>query len=83
LTDQTTLGRLMAAPGGVPADYLPDPEDDLLTPAQAAEFLGVPFDQMARLRRQRRGPAFLRYGRFLVLYRRSALEAWAAGRQSH
>ncbi len=52
----------------------------LLTPAQAAEFLGVPEGTLAQWRSQRRGPAFVKLEGRLVRYRTNDLEAYVAGR---
>ena len=48
----------------------------LLTPKQAAEFLGVPLGTLAQWRSQRRGPAYIKLEDRLVRYRRSDLEAY-------
>ena len=51
----------------------------LLTPKQAAEFLGIPLGTLAQWRSQRRGPAYIKLEDRLVRYRRSDLEAYLAG----
>ena len=57
------------------------PNDDervlerLLTPAQVAEYLGVPEKTLAQWRSDRHGPLPLRVGRY-VRYRFCDIEAW-------
>jgi excisionase family DNA binding protein len=57
------------------------PNDDervlerLLTPAQVAEYLGVPEKTLAQWRSDRHGPLPLRVGRY-VRYRSCDIEAW-------
>ena len=51
----------------------------LLTPKQAAEFLGVPSGTLAQWRSERRGPAYIKLEDRLVRYRRSDLEEYLAG----
>ncbi len=52
----------------------------LLTPKQAAEFLGIPLGTLAQWRSQRRGPPYIKLEGRLVRYRRSDLEAYLIGR---
>jgi len=52
----------------------------LLTPRQAAEFLGVPEGTLAQWRSQRRGPPFIKLELRLVRYRVLDLEAWLESR---
>lgn len=51
----------------------------LLTPKQAAEFLGIPLGTLAQWRSQRRGPPYIKLEDRLVRYRRSDLEKYLAG----
>jgi excisionase family DNA binding protein len=48
----------------------------LLTPREAAEFLGLPESTLAQWRSQRRGPPYIKLELRLVRYRRSDLEAY-------
>jgi predicted DNA-binding transcriptional regulator AlpA len=48
----------------------------LLTPRQAAEFLGLPESTLAQWRSQRRGPLYVKLESRLVRYRRSDLEIY-------
>ena len=48
----------------------------LLTPRQAAEFLGVPESTLAQWRSQRRGPPYIKLELRLVRYRLSDVEAY-------
>jgi excisionase family DNA binding protein len=50
------------------------PAARLLTPKQAAEFLGVPEGTLAQWRSQRRGPSFIKLEGRLVRYRLSDVE---------
>jgi excisionase family DNA binding protein len=52
----------------------------LLTPKEAAEFLGIPLGTLAQWRSQRRGPPYIKLEERLVRYRRSDLEEYLAGR---
>jgi hypothetical protein len=52
----------------------------LLTPAQAAEVLGIPEGTLAQWRSQRRGPVFIKLEGRLVRYRARDLESYVAGR---
>ena len=52
----------------------------LLTPAQAAELLGVPEGTLAQWRSQRRGPAFIKLEGRLVRYRARDLDSYIVGR---
>jgi excisionase family DNA binding protein len=51
----------------------------LLTPKEAAEFLGIPLGTLAQWRSQRRGPPYIKLEDRLVRYRRSDLEEYLAG----
>lgn len=51
----------------------------LLTPRQAADFLGVPESTLAQWRSQRRGPPYIKLESRLVRYRLADLEAYLAG----
>lgn len=48
----------------------------LLTPREAAGFLGLPESTLAQWRSQRRGPPYIKLELRLVRYRRSDLEAY-------
>jgi excisionase family DNA binding protein len=50
----------------------------LLTPKEAAEFLGVPSGTLAQWRSERRGPPYIKLEDRLVRYRRSDLEEYLA-----
>lgn len=52
----------------------------LLTPRQAAEFLGVPEGTLAQWRSQRRGPPYIKLEARLVRYRAADLETWLSDR---
>ena len=52
----------------------------LLTPKEAAEFLGVPEGTLAQWRSQQRGPAYIKLEARLVRYRLDGLEAWLSSR---
>jgi excisionase family DNA binding protein len=56
------------------------PTAKLLTPKQAAEFLGVPDGTLAQWRSQRRGPVFIKLEGRLVRYRARDLETYIAER---
>lgn len=47
----------------------------LVEPHEVSQYLGVPLGTLANWRYQRRGPAFVRYGR-LVRYRAEDITAW-------
>ena len=51
----------------------------LLTPKEAAEFLGIPSGTLAQWRSQRRGPPYIKLEERLVRYRRSDLEEYLSG----
>ena len=53
----------------------------LLTPREAAEFLGIPEGTLAQWRSQRRGPPYVKLESRLVRYRLSDLEAYIATHQ--
>jgi excisionase family DNA binding protein len=53
--------------------------DQLLSPQDLAEYLGVPLGTLYHWRTQGNGPPGLRVGRFLR-YRRSDVEAWIRDR---
>lgn len=48
----------------------------LLTPRQAAEYLGVPETTLAQWRSQRRGPPYIKLESRLIRYRRTDLESY-------
>jgi predicted DNA-binding transcriptional regulator AlpA len=48
----------------------------LLSPKEAAEFLGVPESTLAQWRSQRRGPPYIKLELRLVRYRQSDLETY-------
>ncbi len=52
----------------------------LLTPKEAAHFLGVPEGTLAQWRSQRRGPPYVKLEERLVRYRQSDLEGYIASR---
>jgi excisionase family DNA binding protein len=52
---------------------MPEP---LLTPAEAAAYLHVAVQTLAKWRHQRKGPSYAKLGWGLVRYRREELEAW-------
>ena len=51
----------------------------LLTPKQAAEFLGVPKGTLSQWRSQRRGPPYIKLEGQLVRYRLADLEVYLSG----
>ena len=51
----------------------------LLSPKEAAEFLGIPSGTLAQWRSQRRGPPYIKLEERLVRYRRSDLEGYLSG----
>ena len=53
--------------------------EEFLTPKQAAGYLRVSKSYLDKLRVYGGGPMFLRFGR-KILYRKSELNLWAAGR---
>jgi predicted DNA-binding transcriptional regulator AlpA len=57
---------------------MPTHSEVLLTPKQAAEFMGIPLGTLAQWRSQRRGPTYIKLEDRLVRYRRSDLEAYLA-----
>lgn len=50
--------------------------NSLLTPRQAAEYLGLPESTLAQWRSQRRGPSYIKLELRLVRYRVSDLETY-------
>lgn len=52
--------------------------NSLLTPKEAAEFLGLPESTLAQWRSQRRGPLYVKLESRLVRYRRSDLAGYIA-----
>lgn len=52
------------------------PSKSLLTPREAAEYLGVPESTLAQWRSQRRGPPYIKLELRLVRYRLSDLETY-------
>jgi predicted DNA-binding transcriptional regulator AlpA len=57
--------------------------DKLLTPEEAAAFLGLKMRTLRNYRRLRQGPAYLRLTSNLVRYRREDLLAWAVAKLEH
>ncbi len=55
-----------------------DSRNSLLSPKQAAEFLGVSLDTLAQWRSQRRGPPYVKLEGRLVRYRAADLESYLA-----
>lgn len=55
---------------------------ELLRPQEAASFLCVAVQTLARWRCEGQGPRFVKVGRRLVAYRRDDLEAWLAAREA-
>ena len=53
-------------------------QDDLLSCKEVARFLKVTEECIAAWRRLGRGPAYVRYGRRVVRYRRAEVLAWVA-----
>lgn len=53
------------------------PRRGLLTPSQAAEYLGVPTETLRHWRNARTGPTYVRVGRH-VRYTLGHLDAWVA-----
>jgi excisionase family DNA binding protein len=53
---------------------------NLLSPGDAAEYLGIPEGTLAQWRSQRRGPPYLKLEGRLVRYRVADLEAYLSGR---
>jgi len=51
----------------------------LLTPKEAAEFLGIPPGTLAQWRSQRRGPPYIKLEERLVRYRHADLEEYLSG----
>lgn len=56
------------------------PSSRLLTPAQAAEVLGIPEGTLAQWRSQRRGPPFVKLEGRLVRYRSTDMEKYISAR---
>ena len=48
----------------------------LLTPRDAAEYLGLPQNTLAQWRSQRKGPEFFKLGGYLVRYAEEDLNTW-------
>jgi len=61
---------------GIDSDSIPSTR--LLTPAQTAQFLGIPQGTLAQWRSQRRGPPFVKFEGRLVRYRTSDLQKYLA-----
>jgi predicted DNA-binding transcriptional regulator AlpA len=55
-------------------------DDPLLSRNQAAEYLKLKPNTLARMAWAKRGPAYIEMSSRCVKYRRSALEAWLAAR---
>ena len=53
----------------------------LLTPAEAAEYVGLTEETLLRWRMRGQGPAFLKLGRKVVRYSRADIDAWAEARR--
>lgn len=69
------------APVVPPAE--PAADEDLITPAQAAKWLGVKPDVLAQWRYRGEGPAFvLRFNERNVRYRPSVVRDWIASRET-
>lgn len=52
----------------------------LLSPKEAAEFLGIPEGTLAQWRSQRRGPPYIKLELRLVRYRATDLDVWLKSR---
>lgn len=48
----------------------------VMTPAQAAEYLGLSYDALQKMRARGNGPVFMPWGRRMIRYRISDLDAW-------
>ena len=72
MTSATKTAKLESQVGSVASGRL-------LTPAQAAEMLGIPEGTLAQWRSQRRGPTFIKLEGRLVRYRARDLEGYIAG----
>lgn len=51
-------------------------DDPLLTPQEAADFLGVAPSTLMEWRHKRKGPTSIRVGHRTIRYRQSAIDAW-------
>jgi predicted DNA-binding transcriptional regulator AlpA len=56
-------------------------QDELLSERELSDWLGLSEPTLFRHRRDGTGPAFIRLSARRVGYRRSAVEAWLAGRE--
>lgn len=56
---------------------------DLMDTPSAARKLGLGVSTLEKMRRQRRGPPYIKIARNLVRYRVADLEAWIASRVQH
>ena len=56
-------------------------QEQYLDTARAAELACCSPRTLEKMRRERRGPAFVRVSRRKVLYRRSDLDSWLAARR--
>jgi excisionase family DNA binding protein len=71
-----------AKAGARPAlSVVPDSElERLLTPLQAAEYLGLTYPTLQRMRTKGGGPAYVKLGKRRIAYPESNLKAWVKGR---
>ena len=71
-------------PRKAPVVPLPNPQQmkDLITPAQAAKWLGAKPDVLAQWRYRGEGPAFVRFNERNVRYRPSVVRDWIASRET-
>ena len=60
----------------------PVQEQTVLTPVQAARYLGISKDVLRLWRSQGKGPCHFRAGEKLIRYRRNDLDAWIEARLS-
>ena len=58
-----------------------DHDDELLTTAEAAEFLDLSKSFLAKARRKGTGPVFIEMGDRLIKYKKSSLRKWRDDRQ--
>lgn len=54
-----------------------NPPDQRLTPKEAAEYIGCHHVWLAQLRMQKKGPPFIKFGKF-VRYTKRDVDAWLA-----
>lgn len=55
---------------------------DLMTPIQAAAYLGFSIRTLKKWRLKHQGPAPVRIGQSTVRYRKETVDAWLAARES-